>query len=186
LAIPTREKAFSLLTEHTKNQNLIKHALAVEAAMSFYAKQFGEDEELWRAVGLLHDFDYERFPTAPDHPLKGADILREKDIDESFVRTILSHADYTGVPRDTAVAKTLFAVDELTGFITAVARVRPSKKVADVKVKSVKKKMKDNAFARNVNREDIVEGARLLDLELDVHISNVTAAMESISADLGL
>jgi putative nucleotidyltransferase with HDIG domain len=186
LAIPTREEAFALLTEYTKNENLIKHALAVEAAMRFYAQKFGEDEELWGVVGLLHDFDYERYPTAEDHPFRGAEILREKGYDESFVRTILSHASHAGVPRDTIVAKTLFAVDELAGFITAVALVRPSKKVDEVKVKSVKKKMKDKAFARNVNREDIYEGARLLDLDLEEHINNVTSAMKDIAAELGL
>lgn len=186
MAIPTREQAFALLTEYTKNENLIKHALAVEAAMRYYARQFGEDEESWGVVGLLHDFDYERYPTAEEHPFRGGEILREKGYDESFVRTIMSHATHTGLPRDTSVAKTLFAVDELTGFITAVALVRPSKKVAEVKVKSVKKKMKDKAFAKNVNREDIHEGAKLLDLELEDHISNVTEAMKGIAAELGL
>jgi putative nucleotidyltransferase with HDIG domain len=186
LAIPTREQAFALLTEYTKNENLIKHAIAVEAAMRFYARQFGEDEETWGVVGLLHDFDYERYPTAEEHPFRGAEILREKGYDESFIQTIMSHANHTGLARDTVVAKTLFAVDELTGFITAVALVRPSKKVAEVKVKSVKKKMKDKAFAKNVNREDIYEGARLLDIELDDHINNVTKAMKGIAAELGL
>ncbi len=154
--------------------------------MRFYARKFEEDEDLWGVVGLLHDFDYERYPTAEDHPYQGAKILREKGYDESFIRTIMSHADHTGIPRDTKVAKTLFAVDELTGFITAVALVRPSKKVDDVKPKSVKKKMKDNAFAKNVNRDDIHEGARLLDLELDDHIGNVTDAMKGIAVELGL
>lgn len=186
MAIPTRSEAWDVLNEHTQNPNLIKHALAVEAAMRFYARKFGEDEELWGVVGLLHDFDYERYPTAEEHPKKGAEILKLKGYDESLIRTILSHADHTGVPRDTQLARTLFAVDELTGFITAVALVRPSKKVAEVRPKSVKKKMKDKAFARAVNRDDLREGARLLEIELDVHIQNVTDAMTEIAAELEL
>jgi len=186
VSIPTREEAYSLLTEYTKNENLVKHALAVEAAMRWYARHFDEDEEEWAAVGLLHDFDYDRYPTAEDHPFRGAEILRERGVDERFVRTILSHADHTGVPRDTIVAKALFAVDELAGFITAVALVRPSKKVEEVKPKSVKKKMKDKGFARAVNRDDMREGAELLGLELDVHIQNVTDAMTSVAPQLGL
>jgi putative nucleotidyltransferase with HDIG domain len=186
VSIPTREEAYSLLTEYTHNENLIKHALAVEAAMRWYARHFGEDEEEWGAVGLLHDFDYDRYPTAEDHPFRGAEILREQGVDEQFVRTILSHADHTGVPRDTIMAKALFAVDELAGFVTAVALVRPSKKVEEVKPKSVKKKMKDKAFARAVNRDDIRDGAELLGLELDVHIQNVADAMTSIAPQLGL
>lgn len=186
MSIPTREEAYALLTEYTKNENLVKHALAVEAAMRRYARHFGEDEEEWGVVGLLHDFDYDRYPTAEDHPFRGAEILRDRGVDERLVRTILSHADHTGVPRDTRMAKALFAVDELTGFITAVALVRPSKKVAEVKPKSVKKKMKDKAFARAVNRDDIHKGAQLLGIELDEHIQNVTDAMASIAPQLGL
>jgi putative nucleotidyltransferase with HDIG domain len=186
MSIPTREEAYALLTEYTKGENLIKHALAVEAAMRWYARRFGEDEEEWGVVGLLHDFDYERYPTAEDHPFRGAEILRARGVDERLVRTILSHADHAGVPRDTLMARTLFAVDELTGFITAVALVRPSKRVAEVEPRSVKKKMKDKAFARAVDRDDIREGARLLDVELDEHIQNVTDAMASIAPQLGL
>jgi putative nucleotidyltransferase with HDIG domain len=186
VSIPTRDEAYAILVEHTRSDNLIKHALAVEAAMRWYACRFGEDEELWGVVGLLHDFDYERYPTADDHPFKGAEILRERGYDEELIRAILSHADRTGVPRDTRMAKALFAVDELTGFITAVALVRPSKKVAEVKPKSVKKKMKDKAFARNVSREDIIAGAQSLGLELDDHIQNVTDAMSEIAAQLEL
>jgi putative nucleotidyltransferase with HDIG domain len=186
VSIPTREEAFGLLTEYTQNENLVKHALAVEAAMRWYARHFGEDEEEWGVVGLLHDFDYERYPTAEGHPFRGAQILRERGVDERLVLAILSHADHTGVARDTLMAKALYAVDELTGFITAVALVRPSKKVEEVKPKSVKKKMKDKAFARAVSRDDIVEGARLLDVELDEHIQNVTDAMSSIAPELGL
>jgi putative nucleotidyltransferase with HDIG domain len=183
---PNRDEAWTLLTEYTKNENLLKHALAVEAAMRYYAQAFGEDEELWGAVGLLHDFDYERFPTMEDHPFKGAEILREKGYDESLVKAVLSHASHTNVPRDTQLEKTLFAVDELCGMITAVALVRPSKKLADVKVKSVKKKLKDKAFARAVNRDDIIQGSEGLDIELGIHIGNVITAMRGISDDLGL
>lgn len=186
MSVPTREEAYGLLTNYTKNENLVKHALAVESAMRWYARRFGEDEEEWGAVGLLHDFDYERYPTAEDHPFRGAEILRDRGVDERLVVAILSHADHTGVPRDTLMARTLYAVDELAGFITAVALVRPSKKVEEVKPKSVKKKMKDKAFARAVNRDDIVEGAQLLGLELDEHIQNVTDAMTSIAPKLGL
>jgi putative nucleotidyltransferase with HDIG domain len=186
MAIPNREEAFALLTEYTKNENLIKHALAVEAAMRWYARRFGEDEELWGVVGLLHDFDYERYPSAEDHPYRGAEILREKGYDEALIQTILSHADHTGVPRETLVSKSLFAVDELAGFITAVALVRPSKKVEEVKPKSVKKKMKDKAFARSVDRDAIRDGAILLEMALDEHIQNVTDAMTSIAPQLGL
>jgi putative nucleotidyltransferase with HDIG domain len=186
VSIPTRDEAYALLTEYTKNENLVKHALAVEAAMRWYARRFKEDEELWGVVGLLHDFDYERYPTAEDHPLRGAEILREKGYDDVLIGTILSHADHTGVPRDTLMARALFAVDELTGFITAVALVRPSRKVEEVKPKSVKKKMKDKAFARAVDREGIHEGARILDIELDEHIRNVTDAMTGIASRLGL
>lgn len=186
MPIPDRDEAYALLTEYTSNENLVKHALAVEAAMRWYARRFGENESLWGVTGLLHDFDYERYPTADDHPFRGAEILRDRGYDDLLVRTILSHADHTGVPRDTLMAKALFAVDELAGFITAVALVRPSKKVEEVKPKSVKKKMKDKGFARAVNRADIAEGAMLLDLELDEHIQNVTDAMTSIATELGL
>ena len=186
MSIPARSEAWAVLTEYTQNPNLLKHALAVEAAMRFYARKFGEDEELWGVVGLLHDFDYERYPTAEDHPFRGAEILRGKGYDDLLIRTILSHADHTGVSRDTRMARTLFAVDELTGFITAVALVRPSKKVAEVRPKSVKKKMKDKAFARAVNRDDLREGARLLDIELDAHIQNVTDAMSGVAESLEL
>jgi len=155
----TREDAYALLTEYTKKENLIKHALAVEAAMRAYARKFGEDEEAWGIVGLLHDFDYDMYPSLEDHPFKGAEILREKGYPEEWIEAILGHAEHTGVPRTTRMAKTLFAVDELCGFITAVALVRPDKKLESVKVKSVKKKLKDKAFARQVSREDIRKGA---------------------------
>jgi len=186
VAIPDRAQAWELLNEYTASEALVKHALAVEAGMRYYARKYGEDEEFWAVVGLLHDFDYDRYPSLDDHPFKGAEILRGRGYDEAMVKAILSHADHTGVPRDTQVARTLFAVDELAGFITAVALVRPSKKLDEVKVKSVKKKLKDKAFARNVSRDDIANGATGLDLELEMHIANVIEAMQSISNELGL
>lgn len=186
MSIPTRTEAFALLSEYTSSENLIKHALSVEAAMRAYARHWGEDEELYGVVGLLHDFDYEKYPTAEEHPYRGAEILRERGYDESMVQAILSHASYTQVPRDTTLAKTLFAVDELCGLITAVALVRPSRKLAEVKVKSVKKKMKDKAFARNVNRDEIREGSELLGIDLNEHIDRVITALQGISDDLGL
>ena len=186
MSIPSREEAYELLSEYTKNENLIKHALAVEAAMRFYAGQFGEDGSLWRVAGLLHDFDYEKYPSLDDHPFKGAEILRSRSYDDVLVDAILSHADHTGVARDTQLKKTLFAVDELCGFVTAVALVRPSRSLSDVSVKSVKKKLKDKAFARAVKREDIREGAAALGVDLDTHIGNVVRAMLGISSDLGL
>ncbi|MFP4461050.1 MAG: HDIG domain-containing metalloprotein [Thermotogota bacterium] len=181
-----REQAWELLNEYTKKDNLIKHALAVEAAMRAYANKFNEDEQTWGIVGLLHDFDYERFPTAEDHPYRGAEILREKGVDEAWIKAILGHADYTGVERDTLMAKTLFAVDELTGMITAATLVRPSKKIEDLKVKSVKKKLKDKSFAASVNRDDIKKGAEELGVDLSEHIQFVIDAMKSVSDDLGL
>jgi putative nucleotidyltransferase with HDIG domain len=186
MSIPTREEALALLKQYTKNENLIKHALSVEAAMRSYARLFGEDEQLWGVVGLLHDFDYEQHPTAEEHPYKGAEILRNLGYDEVMIRAILSHASYTDVPRETKLAQSLFAVDELCGLITAVALVRPSRKIAEVEVKSVKKKMKDKAFARNVNRNEIVEGARLLNVDFDEHIDTVIKAMQNIAGELGL
>jgi putative nucleotidyltransferase with HDIG domain len=182
----TRDEALQLLHEWTLKDGLRKHAYGVEAAMRAYARKFGEDEEKWAVVGLLHDFDYERYPDAENHPFRGAEVLREKGLDEEMVRAIMSHASYTGVPRDTIMARTLFAVDELVGFITAVALVRPDQKVATVKPKSVRKKMKDKAFARAVNRDEIVEGAEQLGVELNEHIAFVTEAMTGIADDLGL
>lgn len=181
-----RAAAWQLLTEYTSSDSLIKHALAVEAAMRHYATVFGEDPELWGAVGLVHDFDYERWPQAPDHPNQGMAILRERGWPEEIVAAIGSHADYTGIPRENLMAKTLYAVDELCGFLTAVAYVRPSRKIADVEVTSVRKKMKDKAFARSVSREDIVRGAEELGIPLDEHIQHCITAMCSVAADLGL
>ncbi|MBE3575637.1 MAG: HDIG domain-containing protein [Firmicutes bacterium] len=184
--MPTRAEAYALLTEYTQNPGLIKHALAVEAAMRAYARRFGEDEDLWGITGLLHDFDYERWPNAPDHPLQGARILAEKGYPQSMIEAIQGHATYTGVPRRTRMAKALYAVDELTGFITAVALVRPNKDLQEVAVSSVKKKFKDKAFARGVNREDIFTGARELGVDLDDHIAFVIQAMTAIAPELGL
>ncbi len=181
-----REEAYELLTEYTQKEALIKHALAVEAAMRAYAQKFGEDEESWGIVGLLHDFDYEKYPTPEEHPYVGAEILRQKGVPESWVRAILGHADYTGVPRDTLMAKTLFAVDELCGFLTAVAYVRPERSMAEVTVKSVKKKLKDKRFAAAVSREDIVNGAADLGIDLDEHIDFTIKALQKVSEQLGL
>lgn len=182
----TRNEAYDLLTEYTRKEGLIKHALAVEAAMRAYAKKFGEDEEAWGNVGLLHDFDYEKYPTLDDHPFRGVEILREKGYPEEWIEAILGHAEHTGVPRKTLMAKTLFAVDELCGFITAVGYVRPNKKLDEVRVKSVKKKMKDKAFARQVSREDIQRGAEELGCSLEEHIEFVIKAMQGISDQLGM
>jgi putative nucleotidyltransferase with HDIG domain len=181
-----RAEAFALLNEYTKNPALIKHALAVEATMRAYARKFGEDEEVWGVIGLIHDFDYERYPTAADHPYRGAEILRSKGIPEDWIRTIMSHADYTGVPRDTLRAKALFAVDELCGFLTAVTLVRPDKKIASVEVASVRKKMKQKAFAAQVSRDDITNGAEQLGVDLNEHIAFVISAMAGVAQDLGL
>jgi len=180
-----RQAAWELLCEYTKNENLRKHALAVEACVRAYARKFGENEETWGVVGLIHDFDYEVYPNAPDHPLKGSEILKEKGYPEEFRRAILGHADYTGVPRDTLLAKTLFACDELAGFITACAYVRPDR-IVTLEAKSVRKRMKDKAFARAVSREDITNGAGELDLPLDEHIAFCIDAMRGIAATLGL
>ena len=183
---PTREDAWAMLTEFTDNPSLIKHALAVEAAMRAYAAKFGEDVEEWGAVGLLHDFDYEIHPTAEEHPAKGASILKERGYSEEFVRAVLSHANHMNLARETQLEKTLYAVDEMTGFVTAVTLVRPNKSIMEVKPKSVRKKMKDKAFARQVSREDLVSSAELLGVDLNEHIAFVVEAMAGIAAELGL
>lgn len=180
-----RQAAWELLCEYTKNENLRKHALAVESCVRAYARKFGEDEEKWGVVGLIHDFDYEAYPNAPDHPLKGSEILKEKGYPEALRRAILGHADYTGVPRDTLLAKTLFACDELAGFITACAYVRPDR-IVTLEAKSVRKRMKDRAFARAVSREDITKGAEEFGIPLDEHIAFCIDAMRGIAATLGL
>ncbi len=182
----TRQDAWELVTEFIKNENLRKHMLAVEAGMRAYARRFGEDEESWAIVGLIHDFDWEIHPGAPEHPIEGAKILRQRGWPEDLVRSVLSHADYSGVPRTTLRDKALFAVDELTGLITAVALVRPSKDIRDVKVKSVRKKWKDRSFAAGVNREDIERGAAELGVDLNEHIEIVLKAMQEIASELGL
>lgn len=186
MTVPARDEAYALLNKYTASDALVKHALSVEAAMRFYADKLDGDVERWGALGLLHDFDYDRYPSIEDHPFKGAEILRAAGVDEDFIDSILSHCDHTGVARDTPERKALFAVDELCGFVTAVTLVRPSKKIDEVAVKSVKKKMKDKGFARAVSRDDIRNGAEALGLELDEHIANVIDAMRSVAPQLGL
>lgn len=181
-----REKCLSILKEYTKSAALLKHAYAVEACVFAYAEKYNADISYWSNVALLHDFDYEAFPTAEEHPFKGAEILKAKGFDEEFTSSILSHAGYSGVPRDTLLKKVLFACDELAGFITAVTYVRPNKNIDEVEVKSVKKKMKDKAFARAVSREDIINGASELGVELDEHISFCIDAMRKQKNILGL
>lgn len=181
-----REYCLSLLQEYTKSDSLLKHAYAVETCVRAYAEKLNEDVEYWGNVALLHDFDYEKYPTAEEHPFKGAGILKEKGFDEEFISSILSHADYSGVPRDTILKKVLFACDELAGFITAVTYVRPSKSVDEVEVSSVKKKIKDKAFARAVNRDDIVKGAEGINIPLDEHIDFCINAMRKNKELLGL
>jgi len=181
-----REQAWQILCEFTKSENLRKHALAVETCVTAYAREYGEDEAKWSVTALLHDFDWEIHPTLPDHPTKGSPILAERGVDEEIRRAILSHASFTGVPRESKLEKTLYACDELAGFITAISYVKPHKSVFEVDVPSVRKKMKDKAFARSVNREDIVEGARELGVELDQHIAFCVKAMQDRAAELGL
>ena len=183
---PTRADAWALLTEFTAGDSLRKHALAVEAAVRGYARVFGEDQEAWGIVGLIHDFDYERWPDASDHPFRGSEILRERGWPEYMIRAILSHADYSEVPRESRLEHTLFACDELAGFITAAALVRPTKSVLDLEARSVKKRMKDKAFARAVSRDDLRRGAEELGLPLDEHIANVIGFMRTEADALGL
>jgi len=181
-----RYEAYNIVTEYVKNPNLIKHMLAVEAAMCFYARKFGEDEEKWAVTGLLHDFDWEIHPTMEEHPVAGEPILREKGVPEEIIHAVLSHANHTGVPRETLMEKALFACDEVTGLITAVALVRPSKALYDLKAKSVKKKWKDKSFAAGANREEMEQGAEELGIDLWEHVSNVIEAMNLIADDLDL
>ena len=190
-ALPSRDQALALVHEYTASDSLRKHMLSVEAGMRAYAEKFGEDVERWGLAGLLHDFDYERFPNAShsateEHPSEGVRILRGLGYPEDILQAILGHAHYANVARETKMAKALFAVDELTGLITATALVRPSKSVHEVEARSVRKKMKDKAFARGVSRDDVVQGAAELGVDLDEHISFVIAAMQARSADLGL
>jgi len=182
------QDAWELLTEFTKTESLIHHALAVEASMRAYARKFSEDEERWCVVGLIHDFDYERFPTVPEHTQEGARILRERGWPEEIIRAVRSHANYSGVPRESLMEKSLYAADELTGLITAVALVRPSKDIRDItKIKSIKKKWKDKSFAAAVSREEIAEGAEALGVDLwTEHVPLVLEAMKGIAEELGL
>src|SRR5438876_12087700 len=186
LTMKDRATAWNLLTEFTQSEGLRKHALAVEACMRAYARKFSADEELWGVVGLIHDFDYEKYPSAEEHPYKGNEILKERGYSDEIRRAIMSHADYTGVTRDTPLEKALFACDELAGLITATALVKPSKSLAEVDTRSVCKKMKDKAFARSVSRDDIVNGAKELGVELDEHITFCIKAMKGIAGELGL
>jgi putative nucleotidyltransferase with HDIG domain len=181
-----RDAAWSLLTEYTLSENLRKHGLAVEACLRAYARKFGEDENKWAMVGLIHDFDYEKYPSLDDHPFKGHAILKERGWPEDICRAVLSHANHGGVPRETPLEKALFACDELAGFITAVALVKPGKSLAEVDAKSVRKKMKDKAFARSVSRDDIVNGARDLGVDLDEHIAFCIEALKPVATELGL
>jgi putative nucleotidyltransferase with HDIG domain len=181
-----RDSAWCLLTEFTQSESLRKHALAVEACMRAYARKSGADEELWGMVGLLHDFDYEKYPSPEDHPYRGCEILKDRGYSEEVRRAIMSHAEYSGVARVSPMEKTLFACDELAGFITACTLVKPSKSLAEVEAKSVRKKMKDKAFARSVHREDIIAGAADLGLDLEEHIAFCIEAMKGIAGELGL
>jgi putative nucleotidyltransferase with HDIG domain len=182
----TRDEALALVREFVKNENLVKHMLCVEAAMRFYAGKFGEDVEEWGVLGILHDFDWEIHPTAEEHPSKGAPILRERGVNEDIVQDILSHGDATGVPRDTLRRKALNACDEITGLITAVALVRPSRSLLDLEASSVKKKWKDKAFAAGTNRAEMEQAAKDFGIDLWEHVGNVITAMRKIALELGL
>jgi putative nucleotidyltransferase with HDIG domain len=182
----TREEAWSIVCEFVQSESLRRHMLAVEACVAAYAKKFGADEETWAVTALLHDFDWEIHPTAPDHPMRGEAILRERGVGEEVRRAILSHANYSGVPRESPLEKTLFACDELAGFLTACSYVKPGRSISEVDVPSVKRKLKDKAFARAVNREDILNGASEMGVDLDEHIAFCLQAMKDRAADLGL
>src|SRR5688572_13816084 len=182
----SREEAWVLVTEYTQSESLRKHMLGVEAAVRGYARQFGEDEDDWGAVALLHDFDYERWPDLENHPFRGVEILQAKGYPDWVTRAILSHADYSGVPRESRLEKTLYACDEMAGFVTAAALVRPSRSVVDLEASSVLKRMKDKAFARAVSRDDLGRGAEELGLPLDVHVANVITFLRERAVVLGL
>ena len=185
-AMTTRAEALAIVREHVKNENLVRHMLAVEAAMRYYARLVGEDEDMWGLAGLLHDFDWEVHPSLEQHPQEGAAILRLRGVPEVIVESVLSHADHTGIPRTTRMQKALFACDELTGLITAVALVRPSRSILDVTVKSIKNKWNDKAFAAGAKREEIEAGAKEFGIDLWEHAGNVLAAMQGQAAELGL
>lgn len=182
----SRENAWNVLTEYTKSESLQRHARAVEAAVCGYARRFGEDEEIWGVVALLHDFDYEQYPDLTDHPFRGAEILRERGCPEFVIRAILSHGEHTNTPRETRLEHALFACDEMAGFVTAAALVRPSRSLGDLEAASVMKRMKDKAFARGVNRDDLRKGAEELGLPLEEHVANVIAFMRARADVLGL
>ena len=184
--LPTRDSAWALLTEWTSSESLRKHALAVEASVRGYARLFGEDEEAWGAVALLHDFDYERYQTPADHPFRGCEELQRRGYPDWVTRAILSHADYSGVTRESRLEKTLYACDEMSGFVTAASLVRPSKSILDLEPASVIKRMKDKAFARNVSREDLRRGAEELNLPLEEHVGNIIRFMRERADALGL
>ncbi|HLW54676.1 MAG TPA: HD domain-containing protein [Candidatus Angelobacter sp.] len=181
-----RESAWNLMCEFTQSESLRKHMLAVEACMRAYARKYGENEEKWAITGLLHDFDYEKYPTPQEHPFVGNKVLEERGYPDEIRRAILSHAEYSGVKRESTMEKALFACDELAGFITTSALVKPNKSLAEVEAKSVRKKMKDKAFARSVNRDDIINGAADLGVELEEHIAFCIEAMKTIAPELGL
>jgi putative nucleotidyltransferase with HDIG domain len=182
----TRDEALALVHEYVKNENLVKHMLAVEAAMRFYAARFGEDQEKWAITGLLHDFDWEIHPSLEEHPLAGEPILRDCGVPAEIIRAVMSHADHTGVPRTSRMEKALYACDEVTGLITAVALIRPSRSLLDLETSSVKKKWKDRAFAAGANREEIQKAAAEFGVDLWEHVGNVITAMRGIAAELGL
>jgi predicted hydrolase (HD superfamily) len=182
----TRDEAWNIVCEYVQSDSLRRHMLGVEACVTAYAGKFGQDPELWSVTALLHDFDWEIHPNAPDHPMKGEAILAEKGVSEEVRRAILSHADYSGVPRETLLEKTLYACDELSGFLTACSYVKPGRSIFEVDVSSVKRKLKDKAFARNVNRDDIIRGARELDVPLEEHIVFCIEAMKSRAPEVGL
>ena len=181
----TRDDAWALLCEYTNSESLRKHALAVEAVMRAYARRFGEDQDRWGLVGMLHDFDYEMYPNPPDHPIKGSEILLERGYGDDIRKAILGHANYTGVARDTLLARGLYACDELTGFVVACALVRPNG-IWDLEARSVKKKLKDKAFARTVNRDEVYEGASELAVDLGEHIDFIIASLREVAAEVGL
>jgi putative nucleotidyltransferase with HDIG domain len=182
----TREQALDIVREHVKNENLVRHMLAVEAAMRFYARNYSADEETWGISGLLHDFDWEIHPSLEHHPQDGAPILRERGVDEEIVRAVLSHAEHTGVPRESTLEKALYACDEITGLITAVALVRPSRSIHDVKISSVKKKWRDKSFAAGTHREDMMTAFEEFGVEPWEHVGNVIEAMKMIAKELDL
>jgi len=181
-----REAAWSILTEFTQGEGLRKHARAVEAVMKAYARHYGQDESTWGTAGMLHDFDYEMHPRAPHHPMKGAEILAARGVPEHVIYAILAHADYSGMPRVTLLDRALYACDEPAGFVHACALVRPGKVIAGLEVSSVRKKLRDKAFARTINREDVTRGARELGLDLDEHLAFVIAALTDVAAEIGL